>query len=194
MPAHDAQDRSENLAREPRRTVDLKGAGREESAVLGPGRQHALVEQPSVAYHPLGMLFEGVSCGGIDDRTDIGRDQRRVADRQLRHRPLQHDQQPVGDVGLQVEQPQRRAALPRTLEGRGQDIDDDLLGKRRGIDDHRVLSAGLGDQRDDRPEAAGEIEVDPPCGLSVDPVKTIPATRGSLTSGAPTASPVPGRR
>ena len=39
---------------------------------------------------------------------------------------------------------------------------DHLLGQRRGIDDHRVLPAGLGDQRHDRPVARGERAVDRP--------------------------------
>src|SRR6266478_3440278 len=67
MPAHDMQDRAENLAREPLCAVDLEGAGREEGAVLGSGRQRALVEKTSVARHPLGVPVEGVSCCSIDD-------------------------------------------------------------------------------------------------------------------------------
>jgi hypothetical protein len=36
--------------------------------------------------------------------------------------------------------------LPRRIEGRRQDVDDDLLRERGGIDDHRVEAAGFGDQ------------------------------------------------
>ena len=41
---------------------------------------------------------------------------------QLRHRARQHRQEPVGDVVLDVEQAQRRAALPGAVEGGGQDV------------------------------------------------------------------------
>ena len=49
MPAYDMQDLAENLALEPLCAVDLKGAGREEGAVLGSGRQRALIEHRSFA-------------------------------------------------------------------------------------------------------------------------------------------------
>ena len=38
MPAHDVEDRAEDLSREARRAVDLVGLRREEGAVLGAGR------------------------------------------------------------------------------------------------------------------------------------------------------------
>ena len=101
----------------------------------------------------------------IDDRADIGRNQRRVAHDQLGHRTLQHRQQTVGDIVLDIEQAQRGAALPGAVEGRDQNVGDDLLGERRGVDDHRILTAGLGDQRYDGSQATGENEVDLPRGF-----------------------------
>ncbi len=64
-----------------------------------------------------------------------------------------------------IEYAQRRAALPGAVEGGGQHIGDDLLGQCRGIDDHRVDPACLGDQRHDRAGPAREHLVDPLCGL-----------------------------
>ena len=52
----------------------------------------------------------------------------------------------VGDVVLQAEDAQSRTALAGRIEGRRQDVDDDLLGERRGIDHHRVEAAGFGDE------------------------------------------------
>ena len=56
----------------------------------------------------------------------------------------------VGDIVLQAQDAQRRAALPGRIEGRGDDVADDLFGERGGIDHHRVEAAGLGDQRQRR--------------------------------------------
>ncbi len=160
LPAHDVQDRAEDLVIEPPGAVDLEGARGEEGAVLGPGRQRTLIEEPALASHAKGVLLQRLAGRLVDDRADIGFEQRRVADRELGHRTRQHRQQAVGDVVLHIEEAQRRAALPGAVEGGAQNVDDDLLGQGRGIDDHRVLSAGLGDQRHDRAGAAGEREVD----------------------------------
>jgi hypothetical protein len=65
---------------------------------------------------------------GIDDRTDIGREERGVADAQFLHRAFQHLHHPVGDVFLQAEDAQGRAALARAVERRRERICHDLLG------------------------------------------------------------------
>ena len=70
--------------------------------------------------------------------------------------PAQHLQRALGDLLLQHQQAQRRAALAGRAEGRGDDVLHHLLGQSGGIDDHRVDPAGLGDQRDDRPVVVGE--------------------------------------
>jgi hypothetical protein len=72
----------------------------------------------------------------------------------------QHRQQAVGDVSPHIREARRRAALASAVEGGGQKIGDDLFGERRGIDDHRVLPAGFGDQRHDRPGPLGQRKVD----------------------------------
>ena len=92
----------------------------------------------------------GIDAGArrlIDQRTHVGGNVGRVAHAQLLHRPFQHGQYRLGDLTLQAQQPQRRAALPGGIEGRAQHVGDHLLGQRGGIHDHRVLAAGLGDQR-----------------------------------------------
>ena len=45
------------------------------------------------------------------------------------------------------------------------DVARHLLGQRRAVDDHRILPAGLGDERDDRPVALGQRAVDRARGL-----------------------------
>ena len=73
----------------------------------------------------------------------------------LRH----YRQQAVGDVSPHIREARRRAALASAVEGGGQKIGDDLFGERRGIDKRRVLPAGFGDKRHNRPGPPGEIEV-----------------------------------
>ena len=74
---------------------------------------------------------------------------RGIANAQLRHRALEHADDVVGDVVLQAEHAQRRAALAGGVEGGGQHVANHLLRQRRGVHDHRVLAAGLGDQKRD---------------------------------------------
>ncbi len=68
------------------------------------------------------------------------------ADVELAHRRPEHGERALGDVVLQAEDAQRRAALARRIEGRGEDVGDDLFGERGTVDDQRVLPAGLRDQ------------------------------------------------
>jgi hypothetical protein len=72
---------------------------------------------------------------------------------------------PRRDVALDAEHAQRRAALAGAVERRADDVADHLLGERRRVDDHRVLAAGLGDERHRLPvraEAAGEALLQQP--------------------------------
>src|SRR5262249_57678163 len=50
LPAHDMEDRSEHLAREPCHAVDLEGLRREISAVLGAVWQCTAVDKSSLAH------------------------------------------------------------------------------------------------------------------------------------------------
>jgi hypothetical protein len=94
----------------------------------------------------------------------------------------QHRQQAVGDVSPHIREARRRAALASAVEGGGQKIGDDLFGERRGIDEHRVLPAGFGDERHNRPGPPGEIEVVPARGL------------GRAGSGDPSDARIGGQR
>ena len=154
------QDRAEHLAVEPAGAVDLESARRDEGTVPGAGRQRALIEKPALLPHSGGMVFKGLPRRLVDDRADIGADQRRVADREFRHRPNQHRQQAISDIILDIEEAHRRAALPGAVESGNQGISDDLLGQSGGIDDHRVLPAGFGDQRHDRAGARRQDGID----------------------------------
>ena len=83
-----------------------------------------------------------------------------IADLQFARRAGDHLDHAVGDVVLQEQQPQRRAALAGGTKRRGHDVVGDLFGQRRGVDDHRIDAAGLRDQRHDRPVLGGERAVD----------------------------------
>ena len=129
---------------------------------------------------------------GIDHRADMGRGVARIAELEFCGGARHHLDDPVGDVVLQAQQPQRRAALAGGAERRGDDVVGDLLRQRGGVDDHGIDAAGLGDQRHDRAVLGGERAVDDPP-TSVEPVKATPATPGWATRSAPT-SPSPGTR
>ena len=63
-------------------------------------------------------------------------------------------------VVLHEEKACRRTALAGAVEGRGQHIADRLFRQGRGVDDHRVHAAGLGDQRRDGAIARRQRPVD----------------------------------
>ena len=75
----------------------------------------------------------------VDDRADVGREQRRVADRERVHDARQQLEHARRDILLDEQHAQRRAALARALEGRGDHVAHRLLGQ--GGDD---TLAGLG--------------------------------------------------
>ena len=79
--------------------------------------------------------------------------------------PVRHLDQPVGGVVGHEQQAQRRAALAGRAEGRDDHVVDHLLAQRRGVDEHGVQAAGLGDERDDRAVARGQRAVDRPGGV-----------------------------
>ena len=95
----------------------------------------------------------------------MGRYFARIADFQLARGADQHVEHALGDVVLQAQQPQRRAALAGGAERRRDDVVGHLFGQRRGIDDHGVDAAGLGDQRHDRAVLFSERAVDGAAGF-----------------------------
>ena len=97
---------------------------------------------------------------GVDHRADMGGRICGIADDEFARRARNHLDHAVGDVVLQEQQSQRRAALAGGAERRGHDVVGDLFGQRGGIDDHRIDAAGLRDQRHDRSILGGERAVD----------------------------------
>src|SRR5690606_30296955 len=67
----------------------------------------------------------------VDDRPDVGRQQDGFADGLLGHRAFQHPQHGFGNVVLQAEHAQGRAALARAVECRRHYVADNLLGQGR---------------------------------------------------------------
>ena len=109
-------------------------------------RQRHLVHGMARRAHALDVAVEALLRPRGDHRTDIDRQPVGIAQPEFGHRALEHGHDPVGDVVLQAEHAQRRAALACRIERRGQRIEHELLGQGRRIGDHRVLPAGLGDQ------------------------------------------------
>jgi hypothetical protein len=94
--------------------------------------------------------------------TDMGGNSR---DRRARARARagDHVDDVLGHILLYAEQPQRRATLAGGAERRGDNVVGDLFRQRRGVDDHRIDAASLGDQRHDRRILGGERAVDRAC-------------------------------
>ena len=108
---------------------------------------HRLEHRQPFSAHRLNMTFDILFRFGIDHRADIGREPLRVAHAAFRHRAAQHLQRMVGDIVLNTEQTQRRAALSGAVIGGGDDIQHHLFRQGGRIDDHRIHAAGFGDQR-----------------------------------------------
>ena len=81
------------------------------------------------------------------DRADVGIDPVRATDGKLLQRALEHTERAVGHILLNAQDAQCRAALASAIEGGGNDVENHLFGKSGGIDDHGVLTAGFGNQR-----------------------------------------------
>ncbi len=163
LPAHHVQHRAEDLARQVRQAVEFDHSGRHEGAVRAGSRHRRvhrrLMHASALGAHRVDMAGDAVARLGVDHRADVGGQAVRIAHRQLGHAALEHGEHAVGHIVLQAQHAQRRAALPRRIESRRQHIRHHLLGQRRRVDDHRVLAAGLGNQRDGRAvgvEAAGQ--------------------------------------
>ena len=106
--------------------------------------------------------FEHGARRFVDDGADVGFEVRGIADHQFFHVAGQQPLHLRCDVLLHAQHSQRRAALSCAVERRLDRIDDDLFRQRRAVDDHRVLAAGLRDQRADRSVAGGQRAIDDP--------------------------------
>ncbi|MNS74028.1 hypothetical protein D3C72_1074910 [compost metagenome] len=148
LEADDMQHRPEDFALQIGQRFHLDDRRRHEGALAGFSSKLDLFDPVAEPAHALDVLFDDALRLGGDDRADIDGKPVGTADAQLMQRALQHGQRAIRHIFLQAENAQRRAALAGAVEGRRDDIGDDLLGKRRGIDDHGVLAAGFGNQRD----------------------------------------------
>ena len=172
-PAQHMQDRAEGLAIEGARIRHLEQRRRDETTGFDPAlarqpvelcgvrQRRALAQARSRALHRLDVGAQSVGGGRGDHRADIGGEVGRVADDERLHGALEHLEHPIGDVVLQAQQPQRRAALAGAAERGVDGVVDDLLGQGRRIDDHGVDATGLRDQRQDRAVAGRERAVEP---------------------------------
>ena len=89
---------------------------------------------------------------GVDHRADVGRTAGRGCRR--RARPSRPRASRITRSAMSSCRQSTRSAeqrWPALSKAEASDVAHDLLGQRRGIDDHRVLPAGLGDQRIGRP-------------------------------------------
>ena len=127
--------------------------------------QRQVEQLPRLLAHACLVGFERGQGVLVDHRPDIGGVIERIADLELARGPDQHAQNLVGHILLQEQHAQRRAALAGAVESGSERIVDHLLRQRRGIDDHGVEAAGLGDQLDDRAVAGGERAVDGDAGV-----------------------------
>ncbi len=115
---------------------------------------------PCLLFHAGDMRIQPLLCLGIDHRTDMRGGICGIADDEFARRTCDHLDHAVGDVVLNEQQPQRRAALAGGTKRRGHDVVGDLLGQGGGIDDHRIDAAGLRDQWHDRPILGSQHAVD----------------------------------
>ncbi len=158
--AQHMQNRSEDLAFELAYGIQLVGARSEPEPLAHARRVRHPGNRPRLAFHAPGMLFKHFKLTLVDDRTDIGGQHARPAHDQFLHGAGQHLQHIVCNVLLQVEHAQRRTTLSGRQEGRMNHVSDHLFGQRRGVDDHRILTAGFGDQGCQRSFALGQGAVD----------------------------------
>ena len=111
------------------------------------------------------MSLEHRAGALVDDGSDIRRQQRGVAQHHFVHVAREEFQYPIRNLFLQEQDAQRRTALSGAVEGRLHHVGDHLLGQCGAVDQHRVLPAGLGNQRSDRARARSEATLDDASGL-----------------------------
>lgn len=102
---------------------------------------------------------------GVDYRANVGGGIGRVADHQRVDGADQRRDQLVCGLLRYEQQPQCRAALPGRTERGDDDVVDHLFLERGGVDEHRVETAGFGNERQDRAGTVGELPVDDPGGV-----------------------------
>ena len=159
------QDRPEYLALEPRDAVDLDRERREIVAAREPAGSRARWCQGAARDDRARVRLERRQRVLVDDGADVGGEQRGVADRERVHDAREQLQHARRDVLLHEQHAQRRAALAGGVEGGSHRVVHDLFGQRRTVDEHRVLPAGLGDQRGERAVVGRQRAIDELRGL-----------------------------
>ena len=136
-----------DLARELGDAVNLDDGGRDEAPHGGFLWKLQLLDPCALCAHAFDVCLDTGFRIRRDHRTDIGTETVGPPDRKHVHRALEHVERALGDILLQAEHPQRGAALSGTVEGGRDHIRNDLLGEGRGVDDHGILAAGFGNER-----------------------------------------------
>ena len=148
------------------------------------------VDQAALAISGGDVIGDGLLRCGVNHGAHVCGQVPRVAHVQFVHRPFQHCQQFVGDILLHIKAAQRRAALARRAERPVDDVTHRMFGQGGAIDDHRVQTAGFGDQRRARRAMRGhDLRIF--SAVAVEPVKATPLIAASDVRAAPT-SPAPG--
>ena len=138
---------------------------RRDKMTLQAARQSRFGNQLALALERGDMRQQAGLGLGIDHRADVVFAFFRGANLQFGHGALEQIDDPLGNVVLYIEHAQGRATLTGAGEGRLHGILDHLLGQGGGVDDHRVLAAGFGDQCGNRAGLVGQHTVDDPRGV-----------------------------
>ncbi|MNE74231.1 hypothetical protein D3C80_1702940 [compost metagenome] len=101
-----------------------------EGALAGFAGKRNLLDPVAECAHAVNVFFDDAFSFSGDHGADIDGKAIGAPDAQFVQRALQHRQGAVGHIFLQAENAKRRATLAGTVEGRGDDVGDDLLSKR----------------------------------------------------------------
>ena len=115
--------------------------------------------------HPLGMVLQGFARFFVNHRSDIDIKELRITDLKLLHRTDKHVTQLVGNVFLDKQNTQGRTTLPRRLETGNYGILNHLFWQGGRINDHRILTTGLRNQRQRNTRALRQGLIDQLCGF-----------------------------
>ena len=163
--ADDVKDRPEHLALQLGNVRKFDDRRRDKGAVRGRVGERERIHLVAAGAHRLDVAGDVPLRFGRDDWADVDRQPIGAADGEFLQRAAQHGEDTVGNFLLQAQDAQRRAALAGAVEGGGDDVGHHLFGERGAVDDHRILAARLGDQRDRRAiwrGAGGEFALDQP--------------------------------
>jgi hypothetical protein len=109
------------------------------------------------------------------------------------HEAFQQAQGAIRDLLLQEQNAQRGATLAGAVERRFHGVEHHLLGQRGAVHEHRILAAGLGDERGDGAVARRQRRLIRRA-TSVEPVKATPADAGIRQQRGAKSGPLPGSR